>query len=133
MMVSSRTTVYPGKSGVSSVQVPRPAHVQAGTSPPCRPREAGSSTFRRLMFVGSWIVTLLGAAALLLAFVWDALAIDPSLDRAHVRSVVSQYYAQINEAIRTGDLSLLDSVAALDRGGLNGVVGPACELRCRVR
>ena len=84
------------------------------------------------MPLSALILAILGSAALL-AFTLGVPAIASPSAGAEEEAVARQFYAAINDAVRTGDLSLLDRVAAgIDRDDVQGAAETGCDLRCRV-
>jgi predicted ester cyclase len=86
---------------------------------------------RKVLLLGTALLVVLGATALLFAVVLEAPATARSNPGAENEAIVRQFYAAVNEAVRTGDLSLLDQVAT-DEDDRSGVAGTGCDLRCRV-
>jgi predicted ester cyclase len=77
-------------------------------------------------------LTAVGTCAVILALVLDLPAL-PGADASSDEEVtVRRYYAGINEAVRTGNLSLLDSVLAEEREGEPTTGSSPCPIRCQV-
>ena len=52
---------------------------------------------------------------------------------AEDEEIVRRFYAAVNDAVRTGDLSLLDHVAVTKKDHMPGAAGIECDVRCRKR
>jgi predicted ester cyclase len=84
------------------------------------------------MLLGTLLLALLGGGALLLALITDVPATASSDSVAEQEAIVRRFYAAVNDAVRTGDLSLLDDVAVTHTDRMPGAAGTRCDLRCRV-
>jgi predicted ester cyclase len=84
------------------------------------------------MLLGTLLLALLGGGALLLALITDVPATARSDSVAEQEAIVRRFYAAVNDAVRTGDLSLLDDVAVTHTDRMPGAAGTRCDLRCRV-
>jgi hypothetical protein len=85
------------------------------------------------LLLGALLFTLLAAAAFALALVIEVPATASPILGADGEVIARRYYAAINEAIRTGDLSLLDGVAAPGADEQRSdAMAAGCDLRCRV-
>ncbi len=93
---------------------------------------AGKTRQRTILLLGTVLFVLLGGTALLFAAVAEAPATAQSDPGAENEAITRQFYAAVNDAVRTGDLSLLDHVAPSDRDDIPGVTGSGCDLRCRI-
>jgi mannose-6-phosphate isomerase-like protein (cupin superfamily) len=70
------------------------------------------------------LLGIFGGTALLLAVVMEVPATARADSVAENKVIASRFYAAVNDAVRTGDLSLLDHVA--------DTAGTGCDVRCRV-
>ncbi len=93
---------------------------------------AGKSRQGMVLLLGTVLLVVLGVTALLFAVVTDAPAMARSNPGAQNEEIARQFYAAVNDAVRTGDLSLLDHVVVPDKDDISGAAGMACDLRCRV-
>jgi predicted ester cyclase len=87
---------------------------------------------RMILLLGTVLFVALGVIALFFAVVFETPAATLSAPGAVNEAIARQFYAAVNDAVRTGDLSLLDQVAMTDNDDLSDVKGPGCDLRCRV-
>ena len=86
-----------------------------------------------ILLLGTVLFVVLGVAALLFAVAMDMPATVRSAPGAVNEAIARRFYAAVNDAVRTGDLSLLDQVAMTDiQTHMSGAEGPGCDLRCRV-
>jgi predicted ester cyclase len=90
-------------------------------------------TPRPFLLLWALLLTGLGATTLILAVVVDGPATAGSTHFAEGEVIVRRYYAAINDAIRTGDLTLLDGIATATESEIGTDAAPAgCGMRCRV-
>ncbi|HZA92884.1 MAG TPA: ester cyclase, partial [Gemmatimonadales bacterium] len=84
------------------------------------------------MLLGTVLLGVFGGAALFLAVAIEV----PETARADAgaanEEIVRRFYAAVNDAVRTGDLSLLDHVAVTKKDQMPGAAGIECDVRCRV-
>ena len=76
-----------------------------------------------VLLLGTVLLVVLGGAALLLAVVIEVPATAQSDSGAENEAIARRFYAAVNDAVRTGDLSLLDHVAVTDTEYMPGVMG----------
>jgi hypothetical protein len=79
---------------------------------------------RMVLLLGTILLGVLGGTALLLAVVIEVPATARADFVAENEAIARRFYAAVNDAVRTGDLALLDHVA--------DTAGTGCNLRCRV-
>ena len=84
------------------------------------------------LLLGTLILFVLGGTALFLAVMIDAPATARANTGSENEAIARRFYAAINYAVRTGDLSLLDHVAETDGNGTQTAADIHCDLRCRV-
>jgi predicted ester cyclase len=82
-----------------------------------------------ILLFGTVLFVVLGVAALLFAVAMDMPATVRSAPGAVNEAIARRFYEAVNDVVRTGDLSLLDHVAA---DHMAGAEGTGCDLRCRV-
>ncbi len=79
---------------------------------------------RIVLLLGTMLLGVLGGTALLLAVAIEIPATARADSVAENAAIARRFYAAVNDAVRTGDLSLLDQVA--------DTTGTGCDVRCRV-
>jgi predicted ester cyclase len=84
------------------------------------------------LLLGTVLFVVLGVSALVWTIVIDAPATAQSNPGAENEAIARRFYDAVNDAVRTGDLSLLGNVAVIDSEHMPGVMGTGCDLRCRV-
>src|SRR5215217_8420210 len=87
---------------------------------------------RMILLLGTVLFVVLGVAALLFAVAMDMPATVRSAPGAVNEAIARRFYDAVNDAVRTGDLSLLDHVAMMNAEHIADAVGTGCDLRCRV-
>jgi quercetin dioxygenase-like cupin family protein/predicted ester cyclase len=73
-----------------------------------------------------------GGAAILLALVTETPATARSDSGSEIEAIARRFYAAVNDAVRTGDLSLLDHVAVTNTDHMPDTAGTGCDVHCRV-
>jgi predicted ester cyclase len=102
------------------------------------PRSVGSAPatemnrLRMILLLGAALLGVLGGTALLLAVVTEVPATARSDSVAENEAIARRFYAAVNDAVRTGDLSLLDHVMVAHTDHMPDTVETVCEVRCRV-
>ena len=67
-----------------------------------------------ILLLGTVLFVVLGVSALVWTIVIDAPAAAQSNPGAENEAIARRFYDAVNDAVRTGDLSLLDHVAVTD-------------------
>jgi predicted ester cyclase len=93
---------------------------------------AGKTRQGTIVLLGAVLFVVLGITALLFAILLDEPATAQSNPSAENEAITREFYAAVNHALRTGDLTLLDHVFVTDEDDVTGAVGTTCDLRCRV-
>jgi hypothetical protein len=111
-------------SASSDLMLPRV--VSQGSAPRSvgRVPKAETSRLRMVLLLGTALLGVIGGAALLLAMVTEVPAAPRSDSVAENEAIARRFYAAVNDAVRTGDLALLDPMPDM--------AGAECDLRCRV-
>ena len=132
MLAGRRSGIHAATQAPPNVN-PSPGTVQ---SPDLRSVQrvysAGKTRQRTVLLLGTVLFVVLGVSALLWAIVIDVRATAQSNPEAVNEVIARQFYAAINDAVRTGDLSRLDPVVPAGIGDAASVAGSGCDLRCRV-
>ena len=87
---------------------------------------------RVVLLLGTVLLAVLGGAALLLAVVIEVPATARADSATENEAIARRFYATVNDAVRTGDLSLLDQVTVTNTDHLPDSAGTGCDLHCRV-
>jgi predicted ester cyclase len=85
-----------------------------------------------ILLLGTVLFVFLGVSALVWAIVIDAPVAAQSNPGAENEAIARRFYDVVNDAVRTGDLSLLDHVVVTNSEQMPAAVGTGCDLRCRV-
>ena len=107
-----------------TVQSPDPRSIH-------RLRAAGKTWQGTVLLLGTVLLGVLGGAALFLAVAIEVPETARADAGAENEEIVRRFYAAVNDAVRTGDLSLLDHVAVTKKDHMPGAAGIECDVRCR--
>jgi predicted ester cyclase len=87
---------------------------------------------RTVLLLGAALLGVLAGTALLLAVVIEVPASVRADSVAENEAIARRFYAAVNDAVRTGDLSLLDQVMVRNADHMLDTAGTGCDVRCRV-
>jgi predicted ester cyclase len=87
---------------------------------------------RVILLLGTVLLGVLGGAALLLAAVIEVPTTARADSVTENEAIARRFYAAVNDAVRTGDLSLLDQVTVTNPDHLLDTARTGCDVHCRV-
>ena len=90
------------------------------------------SRLRTVLLLGTALLGVLAGTALLLSVVIEVPATVRADSFAENEAIARRFYATVNDAVRTGDLSLLDQVTVRNTDPMSATAGTRCDVRCRV-
>src|SRR3954469_9983755 len=115
----------------SDLMLPRVASYASDPRSVSRVSATEMSRPRVILLLGTLLLGVLGGAALLLAVVIDVPGTARADSVTENEAIARRFYATVNDAVRTGDLSLLDQVVRT-RDHSPDTAGTGCDVHCRV-
>src|SRR5215217_3869153 len=116
----------------SDVMLPRVASQRSDPRSVSRVPAAEMSRPRVVLLLGTMLLGVLGGAALLLAVVIEVPTTARADSVTENEAIARRFYATVNDAVRTGDLSLLDQVAVRTTDQIPDSAETGCDVHCRV-